>query len=86
MSSLTVEQKIELIDRCYGFEHVDEEEGKVICHFATIFGGWNADRNSTALKAQWLARMRPESGYKVLFNEGTLCRKEIFVETLNNLK
>ena len=30
--------------------------------------------------------MHPENGYKVLFNEGTLCRKEIFVETLKNLK
>ncbi len=85
MSSLTDEQKAELIDRWYGFEPINEEEEKVMCHFATIFSDWAADRNSTVLKAHWLAKMRLENGYKELFNEGILGRKEIFVETLKNL-
>ena len=86
MSSLTDEQKAELIDRRYVFELINEEAEKVMCHFATIFRDWAADRNSTVLKAQWLARMRPEYGCKVLFNEETLGRKEKLVETLKNLR
>ena len=86
MSILTDEQNADLIDRWYVFEPTNEEAENVMCHFATIFSDWAADRNSTVLKALWLARMRPEYGYKVLFNEDTLGRKEKFVETLKNLK
>ncbi len=86
MSSLTDKQKIELIERWYGFKPANEEEEKVKCPFATILSDWGADRNSTVLKAQWLARMRPENGYKVLFNEGILGRREILVKILKDHK
>ena len=86
MSSVRDEQNPELIERWYGLEPINEEEEKVMCHFATIFSLWAADRNSTDVKAQWFARMRPENGYKLLLNKATLGRKEIFVETFKNLK
>ena len=71
MSSLTDEQTVELIDQWYQFGPINEEEEKVMCHFATIFNGWVADCSSTVLKAQWRAKMRPENGYKVLLNDST---------------
>ncbi len=37
MSSLTNEQKAELIDKWYRFQNVIEGEEKIKCHFATIF-------------------------------------------------
>ncbi len=51
------EQKAEPINRWIGFR-AKIEEGE-----AREFNEWVADNNITVQKAQWLARMHPESDY-----------------------
>ncbi len=57
-----------------------------MCRFAVIHSEMNADKNRAVHRPEWLEKMRPETGYKELFNEKTLARNELFPVTLSNLK
>ncbi len=55
MSSLTDEQKAELIYRWVGFESTNEEEEKFMSHFAKESNYWIAERNTNFLRGQQLS-------------------------------
>ncbi len=74
ISVLTKEQKIELIDSWYGFDPINDEEEKIMCHSAVIHNEQSAKSNAAVHKREWLAQMRPSEGCKELCNEKN-CQK-----------
>ena len=75
MSVLTKEQKIELLDTWCGFDPINDEEQKIMCHFAVIHDEKRAHSNTTVDKPEWLTKIRPLGGYKELFNKKHLPKK-----------